>query len=118
MADDFWTKIWPDLFPELAYNQWIQAQPTFFKQYPHFARYNTASVVSQKPWENYWQDQYDRIFQQWETKVLNAPEEQWPDMPFQNYLRDYPFLRYWQGLMPNERGFYPERYAGRARWMV
>jgi hypothetical protein len=37
--------------------------------------------------------------------------------PFQTYLEQYPFLKKYMMLSPQQRGSYPSKYAPKARWV-
>jgi len=68
---------------------------------------------------DYWRGQQSNVYGDYMARLGQMTMAgQPPNLGFQEFLGQYPFLSQYLGMSPGERGQYPARYAPRLRWNV
>jgi len=68
---------------------------------------------------DYWRGQEGRVWGDYMAQLGQmAMAGQPPSLHYQEFLGDYPWTQYWQGLSPGERGERRSTFAPSLRWYV
>jgi len=72
-----------------------------------------------RPMKRYFGGQFGDIYGEYMGALGQEAQtmDRLPKMQFMDFLDRYPFMQEFGGLAPQQRGFYPSRYAPRTRWL-
>jgi hypothetical protein len=97
--DSLWRE-WLEEYPEIAYGAF---------------RPQTGSPSFIDYWKGHQGDVYSDYLASLGRMTLGG---QPPSLDYSSFLGNYPWMQYWQGLSPTQRGEYPSRFAPSLRWFV